>query len=474
VALVAGVDSSTQSTKVELRHLDSGARVWAGSRPHPPTTPPRSEQDPAAWWAALHPLLDEAWAAAGSQGDQVVAVSVAAQQHGMVVLDRAGRVLRPAKLWNDTEAEPDAERLVAALGGPARCARLTGSVIGPAFTAAKLAWLRRCEPQVAARVATVCLPHDWLTSRLSGRVVTDAGDASGTGYYDPAARQWVDEVLDQLGLARGALPPVLGPAEAAGQVGPVLVAPGTGDNMAAALGAALAPGDLALSLGTSGTAFRRTGHPTADASGAVAGFADATGQFLPLVCTLNAMKVAGAVSRLLGVVRERFDQLALECGPGAGGVVLLPYLDGERTPARPRATGVLTGLRSDLTPAQVARATVEGVVCSLLDGVDALDRALATTGDAGRVVLTGGGARSPAFRRVVADLLGRPVTVPEADELVAAGAAVQAAAVLQGAPPEEVARRWGLHRGVEVEPDPAVDRRAVRAAYARVRDAAGS
>jgi xylulokinase len=230
--------------------------------------------------------------------------------------------------------------------------------------------------------------------------------------------------------------------------------------MAAALGLGLRPGDLALSLGTSGTAYAVSDEPSADPTGNVAGFADATGRFLPLVCTLNATKVTDTLARLLDVDTERFDQLALEAPAGADGLVLVPHLDGERTPNRPDATGTLTGLRTDATPGLLARAAVEGVVANLLAGAEALD-----AGD-GRVLLIGGGARSAAYRRVVADLTGRPVVVPREDELVACGAALQAATVLEGDDIHARAEAWGLGTGDAVEPDPAVDGTAIRAAYA--------
>jgi xylulokinase len=210
----------------------------------------------------------------------------------------------------------------------------------------------------------------------------------------------------------------------------------------------------------------------ADASGAVAGFADATGRFLPLVCTLNATRVIDTFARLLGVDLAGFDRLARDAPAGAGGLVLLPYLDGERTPNRPDATGVLAGLRTDVTPAHVARAAVEGVVCGLLDGLDALARAEVQV-DGGRLALVGGGARSAAFRTVVASLAGRPVTVPAAEELVATGACVQAAAVLHDCPAERVAAAWGLEGGEVTDPDVAVDAAEVRGRYAARRDAEG-
>jgi len=465
--LVAGVDSSTQSTKVEVRDADDGSLVATGRAPHPPTSPPRSEQDPAAWWSAF----EAAWAEAGEP--VVGALSVAGQQHGMVVLDAAGAVVRPAKLWNDTESAPDASWLAKQLpGGAEAWADACGSVPVAAFTITKLSWLHRVEPEAWARLDRVVLPHDWLTSRFTGRFVTDRGDASGTGYWSPAqgAYRWdLLAIVDRDRDWTTAVPEVLGPTGAAGTWHGAVVGPGTGDNMAAALGVGLRRGDVVISLGTSGTVYALSEAPTADGSGAVAGFADASGRFLPLVCTLNATKVTDAAARLLGVDHGAFDALALAAPAGSGGLTLLPYLDGERTPNRPRATGVLAGLRSDVSREAFARAAVEGVVCGLLDGLEAL-AAQAPTG--GRVLLVGGGARSAAFRRVVADLLGREVEVPGGGEHVALGACVQAAAVLHGVDPLDVAASWGLGAGEVLEPGPAAsDADAVRAAYRARRDA---
>ena len=259
------------------------------------------------------------------------------------------------------------------------------------------------------------------------------------------------------------VPEVLAPDAAAGEwtgMG-VTITAGTGDNMAAALGLGLRPGELALSFGTSGTAFTVSDVAANDATGTVAGFADATGRFLPLVCTMNATKVTDAIARLLGVDHETFDALALEAPAGSNGLVLVPHLDGERTPNRPSATGSLSGLRTDAAPAHLARAAVEGVVCSLLAAADALGQQATD----GRVLLVGGAARSPAYRRVVADLTGRVVQVPSDGELVAAGAAVQAAAVHLGCGFAEITDAWNLGRGDIVEPDDRVDRAAIRAAY---------
>jgi xylulokinase len=326
-----------------------------------------------------------------------------------------------------------------------------------------------------------------LTLRLAGSAVTDRGDASGTGYWSPAAGRYRTDLLERLVGPldwERALPAVLGPTDAAGRLRPEaaralglapgsLVAAGTGDNMGAALGLALAPGDVALSLGTSGTVYTVAERPTADASGAVAGFADASGRFLPLVCTLNATRVTDTFARLLGLDREAFDAAALAAPAGAGGLVLVPYLDGERTPNRPDAAGTLHGLRAGTTREQLARAAVEGVACGLLEGLDHLGAALARAGaplaSNGRLLLVGGGARSPAYRRALADLAAREVVVPEGGEHVATGACVQAAAALLGRAPGDVARAWGLGGGAPVAPDPRVDARALRAAYAAAR-----
>jgi xylulokinase len=467
MALVAGVDLSTQATKVGVRDADTGEVVAAGRAPHPAVHPPRSEQDPAAWWAAF----EQAWAGAGSP--TVDAIAVGGQQHGMVVLDGTGEVVRPAKLWNDTESAPDAGWLLKQLpDGAAGWAAACGTVPVAAITVTKLSWLHRSEPESWARLARVLLPHDWLTYRLTGAFTTDRGDASGTGYWSPAASAYRWDLLAIVDNDRDwstAVPEVLGPAQAAGSWRSAVVGPGTGDNMAAALGLGLGPGDVAISIGTSGTVYAVSDTPTADGNGDVAGFADATGRFLPLVCTLNAAKVTDTVARLLGVDHGGLDALALSAPPGAGGLVLLPYFDGERTPNRPTATGVLSGLRSDVTAAQLARAAVEGVVCGLLDGLDALS-ALVPTG--GRLLLVGGGAESAAFAQVLADLAGRPVVLPAEPELVATGAAVQAAAVLRDAAPGEVARQWAGADGRTVEPGPgAVAGDEVRAAYAARRDA---
>jgi xylulokinase len=459
VTLVAGIDSSTQSTKMEVRDADSGELVRSGHRPHPPTFPPCSEQDPQVWWDALSSLLDE-------HGDGVTAISVAGQQHGMVVLDSARRVLRPAKLWNDTESAPEAVALVERWGAQ-RWADVIGTVPVASITITKLAWLREHEPEHFARLAHVVLPHDWLTLQLTGELGTDRGDASGTGYWSPNLEAYVPEALELVDLDVAIAPPVLAPGATADARGDMVVGVGTGDNMGAALGIGLAEGDVAISLGTSGTVFTVSGHPTNDASGAVAGFADATGRFLPLACTLNATRVTDVMATVLGRTRDELEALALGSTPGAGGVVLLPYLDGERTPNLPDATGTIGGLRSDTAPAQLARAAFEGVVCHVLEALDALARAGVPT-DRGRLFLVGGGARSRVYPQLLADLAQRPVEVTLDAEHAARGACVQAAAALAGRDVGEVASSWAPPTTV-VEPNLDLDAAAVRAAYAALR-----
>ena len=391
----------------------------------------------------------------------------------MVVLDSERHVVRPAKLWNDTESAPDAGWLVKNVpGGASALAAATGSVPVAAFTVTKLSWLHRSEPEAWKRLAHVLLPHDWLTMKLTGDLTTDRGDASGTGYFDPSANRYVDSVLTTVDAERDwstVLPRVLGPTEVAGEWQGLVVGPGTGDNMAAALGMALAPGDVAMSIGTSGTVYACTDLPARDESGAVAGFADATGRFLPLVCTLNGAKVLDAARRLLGVDHETFDEMALSVR--SGGLTLLPYLDGERTPDRPNATGMLAGLRSDVSREQFAAAVVDGVVCGMIDALGALVAQVPVTG---RLLLTGGAARSRAVREVVAAMVGSAhgleVVHHEADEAVATGAAVQAAAVLAGEEPLAVAERWGLGRGAVVPPADGHDSLGVIERYAELRD----
>ena len=430
--LVAGVDSSSQSTKVVLCRAEDGAIVGQGSAPHPGGT----ECDPQAWWDALQ-------RAGAGLLERAAAVGVAGQQHGMIALDEAGEVVRPALLWNDLRSAGAAVELVRERGGPWWWAEQVGSVPTASFTVTKLRWLAEHESGNAARTAAVLLPHDWLTWRLrSGpggvrpgidAAASDRGDASGTGYFSPRDSAWLPELAAAAVGHPLVLPQVAAPAAIVGETGwGAVLSAGTGDNMGAALGLGLQPGDVAISVGTSGTAFAVSAVPAADPSGAVAGFADATGQFLPLVCTVNATGVLSAAAALVGATLGELSELALAATPGAGGITMLPYLDGERTPDRPGATGVLRGLTTASASRQnMARAAVESVLASLAEAA----ALLAGQGvPQRRVLLIGGGARSAAIRELAPGIFGAPVLVPVPGEYVALGAARQASWALAGTP----------------------------------------
>lgn len=446
MALVAGIDSSTQSCKVVIRDADTGALVRQGRASHPDGT----EIHPDHWWAALQDAIHQAGGL-----DDVAAVSVGGQQHGMVCLDSDGQVVRPALLWNDTRSAGAALDLISTAGdgdaaaGAVYWAGATGTVPVASLTLTKLHWLAANEPENAAKVAAVCLPHDWLTWRLMGHgpgsgpgnleaLATDRSDASGTGYYSTAAGEYLPGLLESSLGHVPVLPEVLGPLEVAGKTpAGILLAAGAGDNAAAALGVGAGVGDVVMSLGTSGTVFAVSGTPAADPSGLVAGFADASGNYLPLVCTLNATRVFDATAALLDVSIAEFNELAMSAEPGSGGLTLVPYFDGERTPNLPDTTGSLHGItRGNYTPANLARAAVEGVVCSLADGLAALQEQGV---EARRIILVGGGAQSAAVQQAAAQLLGTSITVPRPGEYVADGAARQAAAALTGEFPQ-----WAL------------------------------
>jgi len=469
---IAGVDSSTQSTKVVIRDLETGAIVREGRAPHPDGT----EVDPNAWWSALVTAIADA----GGLAD-VAAISIAGQQHGMVVLDVEGNVIRPALLWNDTRSAPAAADLIAEVGA-AEFAERTGSVPVASFTLTKLRWLRDAEPQNAARVAAVALPHDWLTWRLRGfgpagspngpvldELTTDRSDASGTSYWNPTTGEYDRDLLelalyptDEHGNSGNrppvVLPRVLDPQQQAGVVGAlpefpgaapgIVVGAGAGDNAGAALGLGAAAGDVVISIGTSGTVFAVTAEPVRDATGTVAGFADATGNYLPLVATLNAARILDSVSGLLGVDFAELGALALDAAPGATGLVLQPYFEGERTPNLPDATATLFGMTlASTTRPNLARAAIEGMLSALADGLAAVT---ALGSPASRILLIGGAAQNDAVRRIAAEVFSVPVHVPEQGEYVAAGAARQAGWALTGELPA-----WSTATSAVFEPNTA-------------------
>ena len=475
MTLVAGIDTSTQSCKVIVADAATGAVVRQGKASHPDGT----EVHPDAWWTAFN----QATEAAGGIGD-VAAVAVGGQQHGMVCLDADGEVVRPALLWNDTRSADAADALILELGdddhaiGAQRWAKACGSVLVASLTITKLRWLRDAEPSNAARVAAVCLPHDWLSWRLAGHgpksqgqdgnigaLFTDRSDASGTGYWSPATGEYRRDLL-KLAFGRDdiVLPHVLGPREPGAKTpSGALIGPGAGDNAAAALGLGLTAGDVSVSLGTSGVVSAICPTPVIDSSGLVNGFADATGQFLPLACTLNASRIIDAATHLLGLDYDTLAALALTARPGADGLTLVPYFEGERTPNKPHATASLHGMTlGNTTPANVARAFVEALLCCQADGLDAMV-ALGVVPE--RIFLIGGGAKSPAVRQLAPGVFdGHDVVVPPDGEYVASGAARQAAWVASGAdePPQ-----WPIG-GAETFTGDAEP--VVRAQYAAVRE----
>ncbi len=454
------MDCSTQNTKVVVCDAETGEVLREGRAPHPDVT----EVDAAVWWQAWEQASDGLL-------DGVEAVAVGGQQHGMVLVDEAGTPVRDALLWNDNRSAPQAGSLLKELGGPQAWADATGLVPVASFTVTKLRWVAENEPEVADRARGVLLPHDWITHQLrggAGEPTTDRGDASGTGYWSAAQGEYRPELLRTAFGRDLAVPRVAGPREAVGETpGGIVLAPGTGDNMGAALGLELEAGDVVVSLGTSGTVFAVAEQPAADPSGIVAGFADATGRFLPLVCTLNAARVIGASLRMAGAELADLDRLALSVADTEG-LVLLPFLDGERTPALPDATGLLHGLtRANATPAHLVRASVEGMLCGLADAVAPLAASGVTPR---RIVLIGGAARSSAVQQIAAGLFGLPVLVPEPAEYVALGAARQAAWTLsQDTDPV----RWSREASLVQPDDSATDYYArVRSSYTAVLEGA--
>lgn len=449
MALVAGVDSSTQSTKIVVCDTETGEILRTGRASHPDGT----EVSASAWLSAF-----ETAAADPALLDGVEALSVGGQQHGMVTLDEDGELVRDALLWNDNRSAPDAVDLINELGGPQAWADATGSVPVASMTVTKLRWLARAEPENAARTGSVLLPHDWVTWQLSDRSTgpaTDRGDASGTLYFDATSNTYRDDLV-QLAIGHSLeLPGVARPDEVVGETkSGIKLAPGTGDNMAAGLGLGLKNGEAVVSLGTSGTAFTRSSSQTHEPTGTVAGFADATGEFLPLVCTLNGARNLVATAEMLGVDLAELSRLALSAPAGAEGVTFIPYLEGERTPPLPDARGQLVGLTlKNMNPANVARAAIEGVLWSLAYGVDVLAE---QTGSISRITLTGGASQSEAVRTIAPAVFGLPIVVTETFESVAVGAAKQAAWALTGTLPE-----WQVPVLAEYEPTDA-DQAAAR------------
>ncbi|MFJ6699274.1 xylulokinase [Streptomyces sp. NPDC091272] len=477
--VVIGVDSSTQSTKAAVVDRETGRILGTGRAPHTVTGADGArESDPGQWWHALAEAVSAGLKEAGVRAADVTAIAVAGQQHGLVSLDAAGRPVRPAVLWNDTRSAPQAAALTEVYGADGWLAR-TGSVPVASITATTWQWLRESEPSAASATAALRLPHDYLTERLAGVAVTDPGDASGTGWYSTATGSYDREILQLLHIEEEMLPEVArtgatragaltaAAATALGLPAGIAVAAGTGDNMAAAVGLGLGTEGLldhpVVSLGTSGTVFAAT--RARPASPGINGFAAADGAYLPLGCTLNCTLAVDKVAELLRLDRE-------DAVPG-GAAVLLPYLDGERTPDLPAAAGLLTGLRHATTAQQLLGAAYEGAAFTVLRALDELLAACGADphapGAATRPLrLIGGGAKGRTWVETVRRLSGRPVLLPAATELVALGAAALAAGAVTEADPVAVATSWGAAEAVELPP---VERDL--AAWNRIEDVLG-
>ena len=436
-----GVDCGTQSTKVVLRDAGTGAVVAVGRAPHEliERDDGTREQDPAWWVDALRAAVRDALRA---ERFEIGGIGVSGQQHGLVCLDASDRPVRPAKLWNDTTTAVESAALTRTLGGDKRVLELTGNLPLPGYTAPKIAWLAAHEPNAYARTVRMCLPHDYLNLWLTGEFVTESGDASGTAYFDVRARRYSDVVLAAMDDRRDwtrTLPPVVASlsvvgrlrAEAADSLGleaGTPVSAGGGDNMCAAIGCdILAGGPVAVSLGTSGTAFAYRSGPALDPLGEAAAFCDSTGGWLPLAATLNCTSATEWARELFAMDHPEVD--AAVASGGAAGLAFLPYLSGERTPNRPDGTGVFVGLRASQGRDAIVYAVVEGVTFGLAYALDALRRTgVAPT----EVTLIGGGSASDAWAQLCADVFGLPVVRPAIVEAAASGAARQAQWAVEG------------------------------------------
>lgn len=485
-----GIDCGTQGTKALIID-DAGRTLGRGHAAHDLIERPSGarEQEPSWWVTAMIAAIRGAIADAGVSGRDIIALGVSGQQHGLVVLNEAGVPIRPAKLWNDTETAPQNEALIEGLGGPTAWFDQLGIVPRTGYTISKLLWIKEKEPDNFRRIRRILLPHDYLNYWLTGRAVAEYGDASGTGFFDIRRRVWATSPLDLIdggsGFLAAALPELIAPdavvgtlttaaAEALGLSTRCLVSAGGGDNMMGAIGTGnVRAGVVTISLGTSATAYCYADEPVTDADGWVAPFCSSSGGWLPLICTMNATNVTGrmvsAFGRDIGFLSEALDVTE----PGAGGLTLLPFLNGERTPDLPTATGSLVGLRGDnLTPENLVRAMVEGVSF----GVTGAMRRILGNRDPERIFLIGGGSRSTSWRQLIADASGAEIVVPAGEEAGCLGGALQAmwAALKEAGTPESLAtiaqRSIALDGDKTMQPNP-VKRRGYDEAFARYAEA---
>ncbi|MFE3325002.1 FGGY-family carbohydrate kinase [Streptomyces sp. NPDC059176] len=470
MGIVAGLDSSSAFTRIVVCDTDTGAVLRQGYAPHP-VEPKTTDVDPQAW------LLSLGEAAAGGLLEGVQAIGVSAQQHGLVPLDATGVPVRPALVGNDKRAQVAAADLIENFGGRQAWAEAVGSVPQSGLPVAKLRWLARTEPDAAQRTAVVMQPHDWLVWQLLGRPVrrtTDRGAASATGYWSAGTGAYRPDLVELALGHQAALPEVLGPSDTAGTTPEgLLISAGTGETMAAALGLGLGVGDVVVSLGASGSVMAVHHEALTDPSGMITSFADATGMHLPVVHTLNAVRVLRGAAEMLGAGDlAELSALAMKSTPGSSGLVLLPYLEGERTPHLPHTAGTLSGLRREsMKPEHLARAAFEGMLCSLADALEVLrGRGV----EVHRVFLLGQAAELPAVQAAAPAIFGAQVVVPQPADYAALGAARQAAwalGVAQGTLAPHTPPAWQGAAAQIFEPgEELAIGRAVRQQYSATRD----
>ncbi len=440
--LYLGIDCGTQGTKAIVLDATTGKVLGLGAAGHTLISGAngRREQDTQEWLDAFTEATHRALQQAGVDGQDILAIGVSGQQHGLVLLDDQGKVLRPAKLWCDTETTPENDRLLQHLGGESGSLERLGVAIAPGYTVSKLLWTREQHPDVFARIAHILLPHDYLNYWLTGRACAEYGDASGTGYFNVRTREWDLPLLrhiDPDGRLEAALPTLIEANESVGTLLPAIaerlginpdaqVSSGGGDNMMGAIGTGnIAPGVITMSLGSSGTVYAFNDQPNVSPQAEVATFCSSSGGWLPLICTMNLTNASGVIRELFELDLARFNALVAQAPIGADGVSMLPFLNGERVPALPHATGSLLGLTmSNLTRANLCRAVVEGTTFGLRYGLDLLRE---TGLQSQSIRLIGGGSKSPVWRQMVADIMNTEVICTEQSEAAALGAAIQAA-----------------------------------------------
>ena len=466
--ITLGIDCGTQSLKTVALDGDSGQILASASKPYgliEGLPAGHAEQDPQIWWDALRETVGKVLSDLGSRKSEVGGIGISGQQHGFVPLDANHQVIRPAKLWCDTSTTAQCDEIRAKLGGREKTIALAGNDILPGFTAPKILWLKQNEPANFAKLAHVALPHDFLNLRLTGSLRMEFGDASGSALMDVRTRSWsrpVCDAIDQDLFSK--LPPLASSLEPVGTLLPalaeewglsskVVVSAGGGDNMMAAIGTGnTKPGVVTASLGTSGTIFACCDKPVIDPQGEIAAFCDSADHWMPLLCTMNVTVATEAFRALFGWDHTRMDAEISSVPPGADGLLFLPYLQGERTPNLPHGCGVLHGMTiSNLTPAHMARAAMEGVTLGMAYGLRRMESlGLKPT----EIRLTGGGSQSPVWRQILADVFGYPVVTMESAEGAALGAAIQALhAATPGGSLEALAERCSpVRSGSRLEP----------------------